>query len=498
MFYDVFGQGIIRAFDSTAFGLSSSLTNPSGQLTALTAPRFTGVFSVPSQLVRPAAPVKFPILHPTSGAGSFAITNSVDDRIQAPYSMALNFSVGREFGGGLYVQGSYVGRLSRRSLVSRDLAMPTDLKDPQSGQTYFEAATAMANLVNARTPIANVPRVPFWEYFFPNLAAGGRTASQTVFQSFGFYPNDWSSALADLDQFDDPACGSRLGCNSMFSSQYSALGALSSIAGGNYHSMQWTARKRFGSGLLLDANYTFAKSIDLSSDSENAQGPNGPSTVGFAGLVVNPWNPGQRKGVSDYDMRHIFNMFAVAELPFGKNKKYLSGSGGLLNALIGGWQVAPTLQASSGLPASVGNGRNWPTNWNITGWATPTSALRSPSGAFKNAPSVTGAAGPNIFSNPSAALGGFTFTLPGRTGSRNIVRGHGPFAINLGVGKRFVMPWSERQSVQFRWETFNLTNTTRFDVNSLTLNLGNTGNFGKYSDILGDPREMQFALRFEF
>ena len=41
------------------------------------------------------------------------------------------------------MQGSYVGRLSRRSLVSDDVAMPTDLKDPKSGMTYFQAASQL-------------------------------------------------------------------------------------------------------------------------------------------------------------------------------------------------------------------------------------------------------------------------------------------------------------------------------------------------------------------
>jgi len=53
-------------------------------------------------------------------------------------------------------------------------------------------------------------------------------------------------------------------------------------------------------------------------------------------------------------------------------------------------------------------------------------------------------------------------------------------------------------SLQFRAEAFNLTNSVRFNVSSLTLDLGNTGAFGKYSGTLGQPRQMQFALRYEF
>src|SRR5262249_39775092 len=115
MFYDLIGQPLAATFDATAFGLSTSLVNPAGQLTSATAPRFTDLFSIPSAIVRPPGPGGFPTKQPTSGAGSFAITNSIDDRLDAPYSISLNLSVSRQFSHGLFVQAAYVGRLSRHS-----------------------------------------------------------------------------------------------------------------------------------------------------------------------------------------------------------------------------------------------------------------------------------------------------------------------------------------------------------------------------------------------
>ena len=64
------------------------------------------------------------------------------------------------------------------------------------------------------------------------------------------------------------------------------------------------------------------------------------------------------------------------------------------------------------------------------------------------------------------------------------------------------MPWSEKQSLQFRWEAFNVTNSARFDGQSAllsdSLGLGSAGTFGNYSYLLTNPRIMQFALRYEF
>lgn len=486
MFYDVIGQPLTQTYDSNAFGLATSLTNPAGQLTSLTAPRFGGFNSLPGELIRPAARGGFPATPPSSGAGSFAITNSIDDTLKMPYTMNMNFSIGREFKGGLFIEGSYVGRLSRRSLMNRDLAMPTNLTDTQSGQTYFQAASYLAAAVAARTPVAGIQAQPFFERFFRTFAGSGRTATQNIFQDVArFYPNDFTSTLADIDHFCDPVCG--VTPNLMFSPQFSALSAWSSVGSGAYHAMQWVVRKRFSSSLTADFNYTWAKSIDLGSRAEDAGT--------FTGFAVNTWNLRQRRAPSDYDQRQIVNAYAVWELPFGKGKRWGSNFNGFANALLGGWQMSPTWQQSTELPISVGNGRNWPTNWNITGFATPKGV---PPVTTKTAQmrGIDGRVTAGMFSNAQAARDAWDFTLPGQSGSRNSVRVDGVFQMNLSVGKRFWMPYSENHTLQFRWETFNITNTNRFDF--VNLDLGNVGAFGRYTSSLGSPRQMQFLLRYEF
>ena len=87
---------------------------------------------------------------------------------------------------------------------------------------------------------------------------------------------------------------------------------------------------------------------------------------------------------------------------------------------------------------------------------------------------------------------------------RNNLRGPGFFGLDLGLAKRWKMPWSEGQSLQFRWEVFNATNSVRFDVQSAnayeggSLTNGNSGTFGNFSGTLTNPRIMLFALRYEF
>jgi hypothetical protein len=68
----------------------------------------------------------------------------------------------------------------------------------------------------------------------------------------------------------------------------------------------------------------------------------------------------------------------------------------------------------------------------------------------------------------------------------------------MSLAKRFTMPYKESHSLQFRGEVFNVPNTVRFDVNTASLDVGNTGTFGKYTSLLTQPRVMQFGLRYDF
>jgi hypothetical protein len=485
MFYDLFGSGLMRSFDATAFGLSNALSNSAATLNVATAPRFVAQNQVPSSIMPPAPPATFPAVYPNL----FAITNGLDDTLKAPYNMNLNLSISREFGRGWYIQGSYVGRFSRRSLIRRDAGMPTDLKDPKSGMTYFQAATALARQVVGGVPTANVQPIPYWENMYSKAAAGGLSATQVVYNRYAANQYDWTYALYQLDTgVGQGGCAARNRCSDLgpyafYNPQFSYLSVFSSIGGGNYNGAQLNVRKQFSGGDEVGINYTFSKSIDLRSNTERV----GSST----GVVWNPWQPGLMKGVSDYDNTHLFSMLGVYNLPVGKGRKYGTSMSAWADALIGGWQLSGLWRWSSGFPVSVYETGVWPTNWNNNNWALWT-------GKPVSTQHPTGSASPNLFADPAAAMATFDYEMPGGVGTRNPLRGDGVFNIDLNISKRFIMPYKESHSVQFRWETFNVTNTTRFDVNSASLDISVGGTFGRYSTVMGNARVMQFGLRYEF
>jgi hypothetical protein len=399
--------------------------------------------------------------------------------------MNIDFSLGRDLKHGFHIEAAYVGHLSRKSLIGDDVGMYTNLVDPVSHQSYFQAATAMQRFVRTKTPVANITGIPFFENLFPGYAGGGLSATQNISKYWTANPNSDTTALQVIDA-SATGCSpcSIYGPDAMYSSQYAALTTYRSLGTGAYHALQLTTRKRFSNGIQFDWNYTFSKSIDMNSTRE--------SDGSGSRQILNPWSPGLMKGVSDYDVRHLVSAFVVAELPFGHGHHFWPGANKFADAIIGGWQLSGIWRVSSGLPVSVSNGSYWPTNWNAGGYATGVGSFQQ--ATTKNSTS----GGPNVFPNPAAAFTAFDYTYAGQVGNRNPVRGDGFFTIDAGLSKRFKMPYSEHHSIQVRAEAFNVTNTPSFDVNQLSLSLSASSTFGKYSGLLNTPRVMQFGARYEF
>ena len=513
MYYDAMGQPLAQTVNANAFGLATTLTTPPNVLTTSQLPRYTTFFTVPAALVQPPGPSGLGAPYPSSGAGSFAITSSLDDQLKAPYTINLNFNVGREFGHGFFVQAAYVGRLSRHTLSDRDMAAYTNLKDPKSGQDFFQAMKQLATAVDYNgVAVAKLPKIPFFENMWPNAAGGGYTSTQIW--ALDYIENQTQGDFSDvLNDFDNAAnCNpthsvisgsdvSQVACGlygpwMMFNPQFSALAAWSSIGKGSYHALQWNVRKQLG-GLTLDFNYTFSKSIDLGSARESDAGTGTANFASDADFIQNAWNPSQMRGVSAFDTTHQANGWLVYQLPVGRGRHFGSAMSKALDAIVGGWQISGVYRFTSGFPISVINGQRWPTNWEDDALATPNGQPRP---AITNNPNAPGpeegvAGGPNLWSDPAAAFNSYGETMAGETGSRNTLRGSGIFNIDTGLAKTFSMPWSERQKLTFRWESFNVTNSVRFDPNSADISMTTPSSFGKLSDQFGSPRQMQFALR---
>ncbi len=529
--YDHLGQTLLSTFDQQgSFGMSTTLSNTGGQQNLISAPRLTDLHTIPhfdnggKQIFADSPGGSFPTEFPPD---AFQVFWGMDDKLKTPYSYMLDFSVGRELPRGFAVQATYVGRLAHRLLTQSDLAMPLDLVDPKSGVDYFAAirplseaarngvltqdfdpasigaaATYWADMIQPLQPggaysVSNCtgnsgitsttsPAVAIYDLNCPFATQIGETTTIQILDQGGIPDSNLADVFYQGIGANEPNAGTQSGFT-WLSPQFASLYAWRSNSTSNYHALQLNLRKQMSQGVQVDFNYTWSKSIDIASDAQRIQG----TTGGLGGQVINVWSPDQHRSVSDFDTTHQINANWVVELPFGRGKALARDAGRALDAFIGGWQLSGLARWTTGFPLSVTNGAIWPTNWELSGFAerigTPvTKKTKVPGG------------GVNLFPDPQGAhgIGAFRGDFPGESGQRNNLRGDGFAGLDLGLSKLWKI--TESQGVRFRWEVFNVTNLTRFNVQTASVSLTRASTFGNYTSLLTNPRVMQFALRYEF
>ncbi|HUQ32495.1 MAG TPA: TonB-dependent receptor [Pyrinomonadaceae bacterium] len=265
-----------------------------------------------------------------------------------------------------------------------------------------------------------------------------------------------------------------------------------------YNSLQMTLSRRLQRGLYFQAAYTFSKTIDnvsgsLSTDELNATraGQNG------ANIYNDQSNPQQNKARGDFDRPHRLVVSYTYELPFGKGQSYLSGVSPALNQLIGNWSLSGIVTYQSGLPFSVTDS----TSGGIFGTALGTARFLC---SNAEAAYTTGALTDRLahYLNPAC----FATALPaansagaGATGWGNTPRNafRGPMQQNwdLSILKGFRI--SERQSLQFRTDFFNLFNHPVFRFPS-SVNIGTPATFAQITETAVPARLIQFGLKYSF
>ncbi len=440
---------------------------------------------------------------------------SLDQGITTPYNYSFNFSYGREIGKGLSIEASYVGRFARKILATRDIMQLNNIRDPQSGMTYYEAVNALVDLRYSNRPITDVPSLAFFDNVFPFMPQWWGDTSLTPTQAAYAFIAPEALGGADIIDYtflqllwdDSPDCttcpfgGGPSRINNLFyQPQFGALSAFSTMAYSNYNSFQLSARQRLRDDVTFDFNYTYGHSLD------NASGLQNSTTYGTA-FIVNALNPDGNYATSDFDARHIINANWVVGLPVGRGKRFLGTSSGLVETMLGGWTTTGIFRWNSGLPIQTPfDCCVWATNWNVQSNGVRVQPVQSTPTA--NGPNGT----PNIFSDPVAVYRSFRPARPGEIGDRNVLRAPGYISLDAGLYKSFKMPW-EGHALQFRWEVFNVTNTQRFDGNTISdLSLGAdpflggnpTSDFGRFTSTQAPLNEtkagriMQFSLRYTF
>jgi hypothetical protein len=511
---DYYGQQLAVSFDlnnTLGFASSDTIAANTFNLTTRPAPLFTGFGQSVRTLPRITLPgnISFPrtqSFETDPAAQSARIESSLDSQLVAPINYSWNFTYERELPHGLVIQTSYIGRLARNLIASRDVMALNNLVDPKSGMDWYTAAGLLEQFRRNNTPIDQIPNIPWFTNMLPATIAAqmddiyfgnccgvfsthNLTQTQAVYAvALNFYGNDWTDTQ---DVIEDG-----LGRNLFFHPQYGALSTFSSVARSNYHAGTVSIRERLGRSLTMDFNYTLSHSMD------DASGLQTSAAFGAA-FILNPLRQHDSYANSDFDVRHIINTNAVWEMPFGRGRRFFTGAGKLANALIGGWQLGGIMRWNSGLPIfSPYDDARWATNWNAQS-----------SGVRVQPVQTCPTQGGKLFGDCLLdAYKSWRGAFPGETGDRNVLRLPGYFNVDMGLSKSFDMPWSEKQKLQIRFEAFNVTNTQRMgDIDSSRSGFGLQldpdkitsisdipTNWSNFTAIQGQPRVMQLGARFTF
>ncbi|MGD0956299.1 MAG: carboxypeptidase-like regulatory domain-containing protein [Candidatus Acidiferrales bacterium] len=229
-----------------------------------------------------------------------------------------------------------------------------------------------------------------------------------------------------------------------------------------YNALQAHLEKRMGHGLQAGVSYTYSHSTDEQ------------SAMGLFYNGNNPLNLRSGYGLSDFDRTHVINFTYLYQLP-----KFFAESS-WKGRLADGWAFEGLTILQSGQPYSIIDYTGavgsifYGTNDGIlnpvvplASGCTPKSALTGNSGATPGLPALNA----SCFTLPLLAEGGLGGAIPSNdpyetnfvsNGQRNIFRQ--PWQRRADISLVKATRVTERVSVRYSFDVFNLTNTASFDI----------------------------------
>jgi hypothetical protein len=244
--------------------------------------------------------------------------------------------------------------------------------------------------------------------------------------------------------------------------QFNAVTVGENMLNASYQSMTIKAEKRFRKGLTFLSTFTWAHNIDYGVENLE-QDASGRAT---------DYDISREKSSADLDRRLAYNMSFLYEIPFAKKK-------GVVNWFLGSWQIGGIWSMLSGTPSdhSINVDRQ------NTGGRARGDWVRSP--VLSSARSID-----RWFDTEFVAA-----SAPGVIGNagRNLIYNPGRANFDVIVSKEFRMP-REGHEIEFRFESFNFTNTPHFGRPDTGVGTPGVGRIIEAED----PRRIQFGLKYLF
>lgn len=297
-------------------------------------------------------------------------------------------------------------------------------------------------------------------------------------------PTDLADQTARIAEFQN-AFSNEIGgafgpTNTLIDPRFDNVTLVKSVGTSTYNALQVEAVRRFHNGLTLNANYTWAHSLDDVSDAL------GVLINDSAGLLDGSKPLSFNRANSQFDITNRVVVSYDYEIPFGKRFH------GFKRALLDGWSQSGIFSSQSGLPATVFaapiagisdlllNGTN-------NGNTAVNTALDGNAAGLHPIPFFTGYTVPTSLSVSEPLL------EHNGTSGRNQLRLAGLTDLDLAVGKSIKI--TESKAFQLRWESFNVLNHPNFGgyVNNFS-----SSRFNTYTLTSTNMRQMQVTAKFIF
>jgi hypothetical protein len=261
-----------------------------------------------------------------------------------------------------------------------------------------------------------------------------------------------------------------------------------------YNALEITLQRRLKNGITFNLAYTWSKSLDTRSNdptgstSTNIINPGNASNS--ADTPLDAYNRRLNYAPSDFDRSHALTWNFLAELPFGRGKKWLTGAPPTVNRIIGGWELAGYGRVTSGRPFTVFSGAYTVSNV-VQSTANCTACSRGEGTPFLDTPG----SGLIWYFNPQQRS---QFSTPGAgqfgNAQRNMFVGPHYFELDASLLKR--IPLNELFKLELRADATNLTNSVMYaaPTTDITSSL-----FGRIrNSVSSSSRKIQIGAKLHF
>jgi trimeric autotransporter adhesin len=260
-------------------------------------------------------------------------------------------------------------------------------------------------------------------------------------------------------------------------------------------------RKRLSNGFSIGGIYTFSKSIDDASSigagatstasrsglgaggtGASGGGPTASAGTGTSNVAQNPLDLSAERGLSSFNQTQRLTADYLWELPFGQDKRWLSGKNPM-RAIFGDWQWSGDWTIASGLPftphfvglpVEITTGTNGTLRPNLV----PGQSISLPN------PSIPEWFNTAAFEQPPSGQYGDV--------RRNSIIGPGTILFDMALTK--VVPMREGRVLEFRGQATNIFNTPNYTTIDTSVT---SPTFGRVTAV-GGMRQITMTARFRF